>query len=241
MRRLNLPSGLAILILSGMAVLTALSPAKPVHAVDNDPGPPQTLNCGDPGSRDLCIECDNGGGDGGKIACCDYDAQGQPTCPIVNEPPTTAFTGPNLNIKSATGGLKVAFERKVTVKGGQAYLHFKLKHSLVTANVKKSVSIKGTFTGPDASVGSLAYAVAYLGMGDAALGVLEAQGKSLSLTISGTSRSCQASFSPAECAALAIQLSKLIEGALPPGNGVERAGFLQSVQPLGYQPCQIFC
>ena len=241
MFRPHLPVPLLALILSGVATVVVLSPADPVHAADNNPDPPQTLNCGDPGTRDTCIECDSGGGDGGKLICCDYDAQGQPTCPIVNVPPTTGFTGPNLGLKFATGGLKLAFERKVTVKDGQAYLQFKLKESLVTSNVRKSVSIKGTFTGTDASVGSLAYAVAYLGMGDSALGVLEAQGKSLSLTVSGTSRSCQATFSPAECTALAIQLSKLIDGALPPGNGAERAGFLQSLQPLGYQPCQIFC
>ena len=241
MLRLHLPSRSSALILSGVAALIALASPDPVRALDNNTGPPQTLNCGDPNVRDLCLECDSGSGAGPKLICCDYDDQGQPTCPIINEPPTTGFTGPNLAIKFATGVLKVVFERKVVVKGGQAYLRFKLKESLVTSNVRKSVGIKGTFTGTDASIGSLAYAVAYLGLGDGALGVLEAQGKSLALTVSGTPRSCQASFSPAECTALAIQLSKLIDGALPPGNGAERAGFLQSVQPLGYQPCQIFC
>jgi hypothetical protein len=71
--------------------------------------------------------------------------------------------------------------------------------------------------------------------------VLQGQGKSFSLQVSGSPRACQESVSAAECDALAIQLSWLIDGALPAGNGSERAGFLQSVQGMGYQPCEICC
>jgi hypothetical protein len=238
MPRLRLASGSSACRL--LATVIVLASAGAIHAVDNDPGPPQTLNCGDPNTRDVCIECDSGTGDAGKLICCDYDGQGNPTCPIVNEPPTTGLTGPDLAVKFATSGLKVTLQRKLTVKGGQAYLQIKLKETFVSSNVRKSIDFKGTLTGTDASIGSLAYVVAYLGLGDGALGALQGQGKSLSLSVVGAPRSCQASFSPAECTGLAIQLSKLIDGALPPGSA-ERAGFLQSVQPFGLQPCQIFC
>ena len=67
---------------------------------------------------------------------------------------------------------------------------------------------------------------------------MQAQGKDLTLVTSGTPLTCQTLFTATDCAILAVQLSRLIDGSLPPGSGSEeRTGFLQSVAPLGYSPC----
>lgn len=219
------------------ATLVALLLSPTLQAADNDTGPPETLNCGLEGTRDACIECDAGG----PLACCDYDGEGNPTCPIINEPPTTGFTGGNFSINVAAAGLKLTLTRKVTIKNGARIARLKLKESFVSPNVRKRVAFTATFVGDDAPVASVAYAVGFMGMGEAALGALQAQGHDFSLTHSGTLATCQESFSASECTALATQLAKAIDGGLPPGNGQERTRFLESVSTLGFPPCQIFC
>ncbi len=223
----------------GLIVTTfvVVSLAGTLYAADNDTGPPEPINCGDEGTRQACIECDAGG----PLGCCDYDDMGNPTCPIVNDPPTTAFTGGNIAIKIGDAGLKLKLTRKAIVKNGELFVKLQLKQSFVSPNVNKTVAFKATVAGNDASTGSLAYAVGFTGMGAGALGALQGQGKILSVEHAGVPRTCQDSFGPTECAALATQLAKAIDGALLPGNGSERSEFLQLVGSLGYPPCQLIC
>lgn len=227
-------SGLAPLV---MAVVVTVLLATALNAADNDNGPPEPLNCGDDGVRQACIECDAGG----PLGCCDYDEDGNPTCTIINEPPTTGIARGKLAVKIVDAGLKLSVIRKVSVKDGQPVVKLKLKESFVSPNVNKTVALSATLVGPDAAVGSLAYVVGFMAMGEGAASVIQGQGLSFVATSSGTPRTCQESFTPSECSALATQLSKAVDGALLPGNGDERAGFLQSVEMLGYPPCQSFC
>jgi hypothetical protein len=73
-------------------------------------------------------------------------------------------------------------------------------------------------------------------MGDAALDRLRAQGKDVAFAPSGTPLVCDTSFTASDCQLLAVQLAKLIDGALP-ADGDERTEFLESVTPLGFAPC----
>ncbi len=227
-------SGLASFVVSVVLTLWLATAPK---AADNDTGPPEPLNCGDDGVRQACIECDAGG----PLGCCDYDEDGNPTCPIINEPPTTGIARGKLALKLVDAGLKLSVIRTVSIKDGLPVVKLKLKESFVSPNVNKTVSLSATLVGQDAAVGSLAYLVGFMAMGESAASVIQGQGLSFVATSSGTPRTCQESFTPAECSALATQLSKAVDGALLPGNGDERAKFLQSVGMLGYPPCQFFC
>lgn len=217
-----------------LAVLLVCAAAQPGLAADDDPQP-RILNCGDPGWRDLCFECCpecDGTEPEPRLICCYTPDE----CTIINEPPTTGLTGADVSITHAYSGLKLALKRKEIVRGGELLVKISLKGQLVTPAVRKRLAVKGTITGADASVGSLAYAVAFVGMGDAALDRLRAQGKDVALALSGTPLVCDASFTSSDCQLLAVQLSKLIDGALP-ADGDERTGFLESVAPLGFAPC----
>lgn len=217
-----------------LAVLLVGVAARPGLAVDDDPQP-HILNCGDPGWRDLCFECCpecDGTEPEVRLICC----AGEPNCVIINEPPTTGLTAGDVSINHAYSGLKLQLKRKEIVRGGELLVKLSLKGALTTPAVRKRLAVKGTITGADASVGSLAYAVAFVGMGDAALDRLRAQGKDVALALSGTPLVCDASFTASDCQLLAVQLSKLIDGALP-ADGDERTGFLESVAPLGFAPC----
>lgn len=220
-----------------VAVCLSLAIAPAAHAADNDTGPPEPLNCGDDGVRQACIECDAGG----PLGCCDTDEDGNPTCPIINEPPTTGLAGGAFALKLVHAGLKLSLSRKVTVRAGSPEVKVKLKQRFVSPNVDKTVALSATLGGQDAAAGSLAYLVGFMAMGQSAASALQAQGLSLIVLSGNPPRTCQDSFAPAECSALATQLAKAIDGALLPGNGTERTTFLQSVGLLGHPPCQIFC
>ena len=220
-----------------LAVLLSCAVVWRGMAADDDPQP-EVLNCGHPGWRDLCFECCpecDGTQPEPRLICCEYDENGA-KCIIINEPPTTGFTAGDITIKHAYSGLKLELKRKEIVRGGQLLVKLALKGQLATPGVRKRFAMKGTISGTDASIGSLAYAVAFIGLGDAALGRLQAQGKDIALIPSGAALGCDASFTASDCLLLALQMARLIDGALPP-DGDERIGFLQSVAPLGFSPC----
>lgn len=225
------------LLVVGMAALVVGIAHRPIHAVDDD-NQPQIINCGDPRLRELCLECCSDECDFDTnvgLACCLDSKQG---CTIINEPPTTGFGAADVVIKGGYAGLKLQLARKEVVTNGQALLKLKLKGSLSVGPLRKRLAIKGVVGGLDASVGSLAYAVLFIGRGDTALTDLQAQGMNVTLQVTGTPVTCQSSFTANECRSLAIQMAKLIYAALPPGDGPEQSAFLGSVAPLGYAPCQ---
>lgn len=201
---------------------------------------PDTLNCGDPDVQRVCIECD--GHEDPALACCDYE-NGQPTCKIVNVPPTTGFTGPTIKIKAAAAGAQVlaqaSFQRKPQPKAGETLYQVKLQESIVVAAVtKRVVSLKVTLAGADAGIGSLLYPVAFLGIGTSALDALHAQGLDVSLVGAAPSQTCEAVLGTEFCGGLATQLSKTIDASLPVADRTERDAFVAGVQALGYGPCQ---
>lgn len=217
-----------------LALLLSCTATRPGLAVDDDPEP-HILNCGDPGWRDLCFECCpecDGTEPEPRLICC----AGEPNCIIINEPPTTGLTAGDVSITHVYSGLELQLRRKEIVRGGQLLVKISLKGQLTTPAVRKRLAVKGTITGVDASVGSLAYAVAFIGLGDAALDTLRAQGRDIQLALSGTPLVCDASFTSGDCQLLAVQLAKLIDGALP-ADGDERTGFLETVATLGFAPC----
>lgn len=225
------------LLVVGMAVFVVGIDHRLSRAVDDD-DQPQIINCGDPRLRELCLECCSDECDFDTnvgLACCLDSKQG---CTIVNEPPTTGFGAADVVIKGGYAGLKLQMARKEVVTNGQALLKFKLKGALAVGPLRKRFAVKGVIGGLDASVGSLAYAVLFIGRGDSALTDLQAQGKNVTLQVTGTPVTCQSSFTANECRSLAIQMAKLIYAALPPGNGPEQSAFLASVAPLGYAPYQ---
>lgn len=225
------------LLVVGMAVFAVGIDHRVSRAVDDD-DQPQTINCGIPSIRETCLECcpdicdpDTNLG----LWCCLNPAQG---CTIVNEPPTTGLGAADVVIKGGYAGLKLQLSRKEVVSNGQSLVKLKLKGSLAVGPLRKRLAVKGVIGGLDASVGSLAYAVFFIGRGDTALTDLQAQGKNVTLQVTGTPVTCQSSFTANECRSLAIEMAQLIYAALPPGNGPEQSAFLASVAPLGYAPCQ---
>ena len=225
------------LFVVALAVILSLGVA---HAKP-DNGNSEILNCGDPDNKDICLQCCVSDDDCEckQNACLDCCIE--PPCPIVNIPPTTALTFPPLRLKLTVGKIKVQFERKGKLAGGQLVVDVKLTETFVSTISKQTIALKTELVGANAGIGGLVYPVAYLGRGDGALDALHAQGLDVSFAGTPPAQTCQALLGSDACTALAQHLSETIDSALGTGDGTERIAFLDVVQALGYPPCQLIC
>jgi len=171
-------------------------------------------------SPEECAACSNPNG----IYCCPL-----PSCDIVfvTTPPVSG-----IKLNAAVGGVKVKFQRK----GEDGLVDLKLKQVLASTVSRRTVSVKAQLTGADASIGSLLYPVAFLGIGVGAQNTLQEMGYDITVANSGSLQTCQAVLPDATCRELAIQLAQRIDGSIV-GDRAERNAFLQGILDLGYGSC----
>ncbi len=220
-----------------VVALLVLLPLGVAHAKPNN-GNSEVLNCGDPDNKDICLQC-----------CTEDDCQCmqnacldccvEPPCPIIDVPPTTALMFPPLRLKLTVGRIKLQFERKGKLVGGQILVDVKLTETFASTISKRTISLKTELGGANAGIGGLAYPVAYLALGAGALDALHAQALDVSFAGNPPAQTCQVLLGSQACAALAQHLAETIDSALGTGDGTERNAFLSAVQTLGYPPCQI--
>lgn len=185
-----------------------------------------------PGRFECCpgFECAD---PGSKIACCAND------CDIVyHEPPHQP--SPAIHVVLAAGGAQLTFDRTLKVEGNSGRRHFDITvQQIFNPTVsREAFTVEAQVTGGDAAVGSMLYAVAFLGLGGAALDALHEHGYDVVL-VGAPAETCQSRLPDAMCTALANQLSQGISASLPIGASSERAAFLQGVQTLGFAPCGV--
>lgn len=201
--------------------------------------PIEEINCGDPWNLTHCIECCNWPSptcDEHANTCCPFADSKQ--CPIVNNPPKTS-------VVLAVGSVQLTFESATQGKGGSGQQFHITLEAVSRSKIAKQqggapkLKIKTRLTGADASVGSLLYPVALLGLGTDPLDALHAQGYDVSIKGKAPSNSCPAIFSSQFCTALANQLAQGIAASLVQGDPAARAAFIQGVQGLGFAPCQV--
>jgi hypothetical protein len=185
-------------------------------------------------SRLICCEC--GEPPTTCLQCCD-----SPDCTIlagvISEEPLIRFKVP---VVSSHLNAQEAFERKAATIGGQPVVRVSLKESVVaTGAAKRKLSMKVQLTGADAGVGSLLYAVAFLGDGGGALDAVRALGLDVSLVGPAPSQTCNSVMPGVDfCPVLAKQLSERITASLVVGDRAEHDPFVAGVQTLGFAPCE---
>jgi hypothetical protein len=221
-----------VLVLS--AVLdSGLAQAKPSN------GNSEVLNCGDAGNKDICLQCCVSDDDCQCMQNACLDCCVDPPCSIIDVPPTTALTFPPLRLKLIVGKIKLQFERRGRLLGNQLVVDVKLAESFTSTISKHTIVLKTELTGANAGIGGLAYPVAFLGLGTAALDALHNQGLDVSFTGAPPAQTCPPLLGSQVCTALAQHLAESIDAALGTGDATERSAFLSAVQTLGYPPCQI--
>ena len=232
------------LLLNAVALVLAVLVVTPgADAVDTGQHPPQkeVLDCSLLVNL-VCRECCDGGlecpgAEEPRLFCC------QTACEIKNRPPqaqTQSF--PDILLDVSAGGARLMFERagRVDGNGGQRHVEITLQQIFLPLLPRSGFTVKAGLTGEGAAVGSLLYAVAFLGMGEDALGALQVIGyNDVSLVGAPPTETCQSRFDDTTCAALANQLGQGISASLAIGTAGERGPFLQGLQALGLGLCQV--
>jgi hypothetical protein len=192
-----------------------------------DPNNSGTVNCGDPNTKDACLECCSTLTCIGKITCCPLIG----TCTIVNKAVRgTSF--PPLKLNVTVGGLKLQFQRT----GNDTETNVKLKASFLPGVFPKGLSFKARLTGTDARLGGLLYPVTFLEIGGGALNMLHTHGYDVTVD-EASLPTCQAMFPAQACVDLANALSKSIDSALGMGIRAEVSAFEAGTQALGLASC----
>ncbi len=205
-----------------VAFVMLLAPAG-VRADTNNSG---TVNCGDANTKSACIECcTEVTGCGLQISCCPLTG----SCTIVNK---LTSTGPALNVKVTSGGLKLQFVRKISLDGADVLL----KVSFLKGVFPKGLTLKAHVTGNDAQVGALLYPILFLGNGDRAPDLLQAHG--YDVTITGGGPTCQSLFPGQLCGNLMFGLTSHIQAALGGGLLDELAAFQGGVDTFVLAACE---
>ena len=147
---------------------------------------------------------------------------------------------PRISCQDSAGGAQLVFDRTQRIEGnsGREFFEIRLQQLFDSTVSRQTVAVKTQLTGADAAVGSMLYAVAFLGTCANALDVLHEHGYDVAIIGGAPSDTCQARFPATTCTALANQLSQSIAASLPIGDAAERDAFLLGVQALGFAPCQ---
>lgn len=166
-------------------------------------------------------------------------------CRVKNPPPREfGQVSPDILLDLSAGGSRLVFERTERVEGNSGRRHFEvtLQQIFFPLLPRSGFTVKVRLTGEGAAVGSLLYAVAFLGLGPdglAALQEMENGYPDLSLMDAPPTETCQARFDDTICTTLANQLSQGINASLAIGTSGERGPFLQGLQALGHGLCQV--
>lgn len=221
----------------GFLLLALAVTASRVQAVPILDGKKGTINCGDAKWASICLDCctdDTCPCEQNVCLACCLDDDG---CDVINEPPTTGFTGLELKVSAVVGSVKLQFQRKDGIKAGQPTVGVRLKQTFLSGPRKPVITLRAQLTGPDASLGGLLFPIAFLASGPAALDTLRAQGLNVSLVGAPPAQTCQSVLPAEACTTLARRLSSSIDAALGAGDGVERPAFIAQAVTLGFPPC----
>jgi hypothetical protein len=194
-------------------------------AADNGNNNTGTVDCGDPNTKNACIECCTYPNCGIVITCCPLIGP----CTIVNN--ASSASSP-LKLTQVAGGLMLQFQRTIKPDG----VDVKLKVSFLKKIFPRGANVRVRLTGADAQLSGLLYPVLFLGQGDP-IATLHAAG--YDVTAGGTFTTCQSLFPAQLCSDMAIGLSRNIQAGLGVGIRTEFNAFMDAVNTLGYGPCQI--